>query len=78
MADDAARPAIDQSLVDEARARGVDVEILIDRTLRQEISSRRTPEQKEQAVRDADLLIADYNQRFDRDGGWVEAWRHWE
>jgi post-segregation antitoxin (ccd killing protein) len=78
MADDAAKPAIDQSLVEEARARGVDVETLIDRALRREIASRRSAKQGEQARRDAEILGADYNQRFDRHGAWIEAWRHWE
>jgi post-segregation antitoxin (ccd killing protein) len=78
MADDATKPAIDQTLVDQARASGVDVETLIDRALREEIASRRSSEQKNQAQRDADILVADYNERFDRDGPWIEAWRHWE
>jgi post-segregation antitoxin (ccd killing protein) len=75
MADDIRPPEIDPQLLEEARAKGVDVESLIDRTLRHEIANKLDPEA---ARRVAAALVEDYNTRYDRDGAWIEAWRNWE
>jgi post-segregation antitoxin (ccd killing protein) len=78
MADDAKSPAIDPALLEQARAQGIDVETLIDRTLRRELAARRAPSDAERARAMAETLVAEYNERFDRDGPWIEAWRRWE
>jgi hypothetical protein len=75
MADDVRPPEIDPRLLEEARAKGVDVETLIDRTLRREIAAKLDPDAARQAAK---ALVDDYNARYDRDGPWIEAWRHWE
>jgi len=75
MADDVKSPQIDPRLLEEARAMGVDVETLIERTLRQEIATRLD---RESATRAAKDLVDDYNVGYDRDGRWIEAWRAWE
>jgi hypothetical protein len=75
MADDAKPPSIDPALLEAARAKGVDVDVLIDRALRRELAERLPADEARDA---ANAVVADYNERFDRDGPWIEAWRHWE
>lgn len=78
MADDVKPAGIDPALLDEARAKGVDVDALIVRTLRRELASRWTQEEAAASRKAAADLVADCNERFDRDGAWAEAWRRWE
>lgn len=78
MADDAKPPVIDPALLEEARSKGVDVDILIDRALRRELASRQTPDEATKAREAAAALVAEYNERFDHNGAWIEAWRRWE
>lgn len=75
MADDVKPPSIDPALLEAARVKGVDVDILIDRALRKELAERLPPSEAQAA---AEAVVAEYNERFERDGPWIEAWRHWE
>ena len=75
MADDIKRPSIDPALLEAARANGLDVDITIDRALRKELAERLPPSE---ARATAEAVVAEYNDRFERDGPWIEAWRHWE
>lgn len=75
MADDVKPPAIDPALLEAARANGVDVDVLIDRTLRQELAGKRDPDDARAA---AAAIVDEYNARYDREGPWIEAWRNWE
>ncbi len=81
MADDLTSPPIDPALLEEARAKGVDVESLIDRALRRELASRRTAaEEAELAIaftRDNAQFIKDYQNLVEREGVWNEQWRQW-
>jgi post-segregation antitoxin (ccd killing protein) len=81
MADDATPPAIDPALLEEARAKGVDIEHLIDRTLRQAVAARRTPDDEarlaEAFERDNAQFIREYRDLVEREGVWNEQWRQW-
>lgn len=81
MADDATPPAIDPALLEEARAKGVDIESLIDRTLRRELAARRTRGEEaklaEAFERDNSQFIREYRDLVEREGVWNEQWRQW-
>ena len=73
MADDVKPPAIDPALLEAARANGADVDVPIDRTLRQNSPKTRSDDARAAAA----AIVDEYNARCDREGPWIEALRNW-
>ncbi len=82
MADDASISIrLDAALLAEANQKGVDPAALAERAIRREVAVLRSADDRAKAAdawaaQNEDFVRA-HNERFARDGAWIEAWRAW-